>query len=137
MYAELQKTVRYLPPGCELIEGNRSDVVREVRQGQARGELVLLGNGLHPLDRDARTVFAVVRRLKPRPAPWRKPLLVAGGGLAVVGLLAWVAWILVSALVAVAVPLAVAALALLAATAVRSIRGGGSVEVLQRVTVRR
>lgn len=123
------------PASFEVIGGTRAAVVQTVRQGVARGEFQLMDGGLHPMA-DGR-VYARVRRLRPAAPAWRRPVAVGSLVLAVLGLLAYVAWLLVSALVAIAVPLMVATVMLVAVQVIRSVAGGGSVEVLQRVTVRR
>jgi len=136
MLREVQRVARGLPATFEVISGPRADVVQEVRRALARGEVRMVDPGLH-LMADGITVYAKIQRVRPRPQAWRKPALVTGGTLVALGMVAYVAWLLVSALVAVAVPLAGVAVAVAVVTLVRRVAGGGSVEVLQRVTVRR
>lgn len=137
MYRELEQVARSLPIGCEVIAGKRADVVAEIRRGERRGELVLLGAGVYPLGTSG-DVYAPIRRLRPAAPAWRRPALVAGGTLAAVAATIWTLWTLVSALATVAGGLTVAGIAVVGFLLARRGRGGGEVlEVVQRVTVRR
>jgi hypothetical protein len=115
----------------------RADLIRAVRRGAQRGEII--PQHAHPVWSPERGLWVFeVRRIKPEPPAWRRPVAIGAGVVAAAGGLLWLVWWTLTSLS----PLALAILCVAAvATLARVTRAGRapSIQVTQvsNITIRR
>lgn len=85
----------------ELWQENRHLLPARLRKAVKKGEVVQLSPITEYLPGWCEVY---VRRLKPRPPRWRKPLIVAGVALTVAGVVLWVAYLMIQVLAVALAP---------------------------------
>lgn len=132
-------TARIAPPETTPMEtwtDTKYRLLSRVRQAERRGEIATVGDWSEV--RGWPGGYSVrVQRLR-RPAPrWRRPILIALGGLTLLAGLLVAGYFIVSAITGYVLMLLGAAAVAVGRLLLAGGGGGGTVEVLQRVIIRR
>lgn len=107
MHGRTLPGVSTLPPGFQVIHGERAAVLHEIRRATKAHEVRLVEG---PYAGEGETAYALLERYRPRRPEWRKPAAIVGGVVAGGSALGWLVVSLVTSAVSAVASLPSAAL---------------------------